>query len=187
MAKAYGKIKRELFRDLTGTVVELGPGAGANFRYFQPGVRVVGIEPNAYMKPYLAAKADEHGLDFELVQGFGEDIQMPDSSADAVVSTLVLCSVFHPERVFHEIHRVLKPGGRFVFIEHVAAPQGTLTRRCQQWIKPVWTYLGDGCCPDRETWRLFDEAGFTDVHLEDRRIRVGLPLIARHIVGYAVK
>lgn len=187
MAKAYGKLKRELLCGLTGTVVELGPGAGANFRYFQPGVIVVGVEPNAFMQPYLAAKAEEHGLDFRLLQGFGEDIQMADGSADAVVSTLVLCSVYHPERVLQEIHRVLKPGGRFVFIEHVAAPQGSLTRRCQQWVKPLWSYLGDGCCPDRETWRLLDQTGFREVHLEDRHIKVGLPLMTRHIHGYAVK
>jgi ubiquinone/menaquinone biosynthesis C-methylase UbiE len=187
MAKAYGKLKRELFHGLTGTVVELGPGAGANFRYFRPGVLIVGVEPNAYMQPYLAAKAEEHGLDFQLIQGFGEDIQMADGTADAVVSTLVLCSVYHPKRVVEEIHRVLKPGGRFVFIEHVAAPEGSFTRRCQRWVKPVWRYLGDGCCPDRETWRLFDEAGFSSVHLEDRHIKVGLPLMTRHIHGYAVK
>ena len=187
MAKAYGKLKRDLLHGLSGTIVELGPGTGSNFGYFQPGVTIVGVEPNAYMEPYLTAKAEEHGLDFELLQGYGEDIQMPDESADAVVCTLVLCSVFHPERVVGEIHRVLKPGGRLVFLEHVAAPAGSFTRRCQRWVKPLWSYLGDGCCPDRETWRLFEGAGFREVHLDDRHIKVGLPFIARHILGYAVK
>jgi len=176
--------KRALFAGLSGTVVEIGPGAGANFPYFGPGVRWVGVEPNRYARPYLERAARQAGVPFELRSGDAERLPVDSGSADAVVATLVLCSVADEATALREIRRVLKPGGRYLFVEHVAAPAGTMRRRMQRWAKPVWRVIGDGCHPDRDTLRAIRAAGFARVEVEEFLAPAGL--VAPHIAGVAV-
>lgn len=187
LERCYGKMKSELFADLRGRVVEIGPGAGINLEHVPAGVHVTGVEPNVFMHPLLHQAAARTGVDFTAVEGYGEQLPFEDNSVDAVISTLVLCSVFAPERVVGEVLRVLRPGGKFYFIEHVAAPLGTRRRRVQEWIAPLWGKVGDGCQPNRETWRVLETAGFSDVRLEHRHVRTGLYPVTPHIIGTAVK
>lgn len=187
LEKSYGRIKNELFADLHGEVVEVGPGAGINFRHFPKGIHVRGIEPNTFMHPYLQEAADEAGVKMTLDPGHAEEIGLPDSSVDAVVSTLVLCSVFRPDIALSEIHRVLKPGGKFYFIEHVAAPIGSRMRRAQDFAQPLWTKVGDGCYPNRETAPLIEAAGFSKVHIQPRDIKNPFIIVKPHIIGWAIK
>ena len=84
-----------------------------------------------------------------------------------------------------EIRRVLKPGGRFVFIEHVAAPEASWLRRVQRWLRGPWGVVADGCRPDRETEAAIRRAGFSRVEVERFRLRAGL--VAPHIAGVAVR
>ncbi len=178
--------KRRLLGDLTGHVVEVGPGTGTNFAFLPPGIRWTGFEPNVYMHPYLrrTLRAYPH-IAADIRTGTAEQLDLPDASADAVITTLVLCSVTDQPRALAEIRRVLKPGGRFVFIEHVAAPPGSGLRRAQRLIKPVWRRLGDGCHPDRETWMAIQQAGFSMVEME--RFSAPYPIASPHIAGYAIK
>jgi len=112
-------------------------------------------------------------------------MEMPDASVDAVVSTLVLCSVDGHRDALAEILRVLRPGGRFVFIEHVGAPEGTWLRRLQRWIRPLWKPVADGCRPDRDTGDRILEAGFERVEMD--RFRLPLPVVSPHVAGTAWK
>ncbi len=177
--------KRALLGGLRGEILEIGPGTGPNLGYYADGCRWVGVEPNPFMDRYLYESARKAGLNVEIRRGTAEELPAPDASIDAVVSTLVLCSVRDPERVLREIARVLKPGGEFVFIEHVAAPGGTRLRRIQRMIRPLWKVICDGCCPDRETARAIQAAGFAQVELEE----FGLPLgpVSPQIAGRAVR
>ena len=175
--------KRELLAPLRGTVLEIGPGTGANLGYFAPDVRWLGIEPNPYMERYLAREAARLGRSIEVRSGSAERLDLVDGSVDAVVSTLVLCSVPDQALALAEVRRVLKPGGRFVFLEHVAAPRGTWLRRAQRGVRPVWRLLGDGCYPDRETWQAIGRAGFARVTLD--QFSLPLPIMAPHIAGWA--
>ncbi len=177
--------KRELLTDLRGTVVEIGPGVGSNLPYFHPDVRWIGIEPNPYMHGYLRDRAARLGMAVELRGQRAEVIDLPDGSADAVASTLVLCSVAEPTAALSEALRILRPGGRFVFVEHVAAPGGSATRRVQDVVQPLWTPVGDGCHPNRETWRIIEQAGFSTVDL--RHFSIDAPIVGSHIMGVAVK
>jgi ubiquinone/menaquinone biosynthesis C-methylase UbiE len=177
--------KRALFADLRGRILEIGPGTGPNLRYYSPGICWIGIEPNSYMYPHLRKAAEEAGLRIEIRPGIAERLDAQDASVDAVVSTLVLCSVLDPARTLQEIARVLKPGGRFAFIEHVAAPRGTRLRRVQDLLCPLWKKIGDGCHPNRETWTTIEQAGFEHVQLEHFRLPLGP--VGTQIAGFATK
>ena len=177
--------KRTLFAGLGGNVLEIGPGTGPNLVYYPSGIRWLGVEPNPYMVPHLKKAAARAGVQVDLRPGVAERLPADDNSMDAVVSTLVLCSVSDPASVLREIRRVLKPGGRFLFVEHVAAPQGTRLRRVQTAIRPLWKIIGDGCHPDRDTGPAIEHAGFSEVHYENFRLPLGP--VATQIAGFAVK
>ncbi|MBI5958638.1 MAG: class I SAM-dependent methyltransferase [Chloroflexi bacterium] len=181
----YDSRKRALLSDLHGDVLEIGPGTGSNLAYYARDVRWLGLEPNPAMFPYAQQEAQRLGMVIQLREGRAEQVDAADNSFSAVVSTLVLCSVPDPQRTLSEILRVLKPGGRFVFIEHVAAPRESGLRRRQRIMRPVWKIVSDGCHPDRETWVMIEKAGFSSVQIDHFRLKV--PIAGPHISGYAVK
>jgi ubiquinone/menaquinone biosynthesis C-methylase UbiE len=137
------------------------------------------------MHRYLRAEAERLSMRATLVRGWAEQLPLEDESMDVVVSTHVLCTVSDPERALREILRVLAPGGRFLFIEHVAAPAGTRLRRWQERLCPFWKLIAGGCHPDRETDRSISRAGFERVFLQ--RLSLPFPVVAPHIVGVAIK
>jgi len=181
--------KRELFRDLHGTVLEIGPGTGANLAYVPPDVRWIGVEPNPHMHEHLRDKARAAGVTAEFRTASAQGMEADDGSVDAVVSTLVLCSVPDPRAVLSDIRRILRPGGTFRFIEHVAAPRGTWLRRGQGLVRPLWRFAADGCCPDRELGDLIRGAGFASVEMEEWRVPTTaiLRIVSPHVAGIAVK
>jgi ubiquinone/menaquinone biosynthesis C-methylase UbiE len=183
---AMASRKRSLFGDLHGNILELGPGGGVNLSYYPPDVHWIGIEPNPYNHPNVRNAAERAGLrDIQFRDLDGNQLAADDDSIDAVVSTLVLCTVPDQQATLREILRVLKPGGRFAFIEHVAAPRGTFLRRTQNIIRPAWSLALDGCCPNRETAEAIARAGFSEVNIES--FRAPLPLVSPHICGVAIK
>jgi len=119
-----------------------------------------------------------------IITGVAEEIPLEDSSVDAVVGTLVMCSVPDVPLALQEIQRVLKPGGRYLFIEHVAAPAGTMDRFMQDLLTPLQQLLADGCHLNRDTAARIEAAGFDKVDL----IRFSVPelsIIGPHIAGIA--
>lgn len=172
-----------LLGGLTGTVVELGPGGGGNLRYFGGGVRWVGVEPDAGARERVRREAARLGREVEVLAGRAEALELGDAAVDAVVCSLVLCSVRDQARALAEVWRVLRPGGRFVFTEHVIAPRRTWVRFAQN----VLGLLPTRCRPNRDTEKAIADAGFTlvDLHRFDRPgpWDVGVP----HITGCCVK
>jgi SAM-dependent methyltransferase len=156
---AYAVCKRAVLGSLGGTVLEIGAGAGANFGLFTPGIDWIGLEPDSGARRRLAAAAAACGQFRPVIAGVAERIPLPDDSVDAVAATLVLCSVDDQAAALAEVIRVLRPGGRFAFFEHVAAPAGTLASLLQRCCAPLSRH-SDGCDPARETWRAIDAAGF---------------------------
>jgi SAM-dependent methyltransferase len=177
--------KRALFAGLTGTVLEIGPGTAPNLVYLAQGVHWIGIEPNPFMHPHIRKRAARLGLPVDLRSGRGERLEVETASVDAVISTLVLCSVADVAATLEEIRRVLRPGGCFLFMEHVAAPPGTRLRRLQRLIRPLARCLADGCCPDRETGQSIEAAEFSTVRYD--RFTLALPIVGPHIAGIATK
>lgn len=177
--------KRALLGDLGGDILEIGPGTGPNLSFYSKNCRWVGVEPNLYMHPYLHKAAERAALNIEIRMGLAEQLPAEDQSMDAVVSTLVLCSVSDPARVLREVLRVLKPGGRLIFLEHVAAQEGTRLRKVQRWVRPLWKRIAGGCHPDRETGTTIERAGFGRVHYEQFRLPLGP--VGPQIAGFAIK
>jgi ubiquinone/menaquinone biosynthesis C-methylase UbiE len=145
----------------------------------------MGVEPNHFMQSYLHEEANRLGMPIEIRMSTGETLPIADESVDTVISTLVLCCVNSQQRTLQEVLRVLKPGGKLLFIEHVAAPQGSWLRRLQNLLTPLWKRLGDGCRPNRETHVEVARAGFEKVDYES--ITAPTLIVSPQIVGIATK
>lgn len=178
--------KSALFADLSGTVVEIGPGVGANLTYLAGAHRVIGIEPNAQMRPILARQVARRGINLEILPVGAEATGLPNASVDFVVCTLVLCTVGEPRRVLEEVHRILKPGGKFLFVEHVEAPHGSMLRRLQRLLRRPWRYVFEGCCLDRDTASLIRAVGFSSYEIDQYRLRSPFVPVNEQIAGVAV-
>lgn len=146
--------EKEVFSQIKprSTIIEIGPGTGVNLPYYPRTIRWIGIDPNPELNAAIKARIQRLKMNARCIQGTAETIPLPDNSVDYVVSTLVLCSVNDPTRVLKEIKRVLKKGGAFFFIEHVADSKGTW-RRWLQDLAPhtPWKCISDGCHPNRDT------------------------------------
>ncbi|RID55200.1 hypothetical protein BRARA_G02477 [Brassica rapa] len=208
--------KRKLFDNLTAKaerVLEIGVGTGPNLKYYasNENVCVFGMDPNQKMEKYACEAAREAGLkpeNFRFMQGVGEAIPLDDNSVDAVISTLVLCSVPDVKQTLQEIKRVLKPGGIFLFIEHVAAEDGTFFRHVQNVLDPlplprfyrgttvamrqiftsVQQVVADGCHLTRNTGLYIAGAGFSGGAEINTAAMYSFPWIIRpHVYGVAYK
>jgi ubiquinone/menaquinone biosynthesis C-methylase UbiE len=104
-----------------------------------------------------------------------------------VLSSLVLCSVADPGQVLSEVRRVLRPGGRFVFVEHVAAAEGTPLRRLQRWVRGPWGWCFEGCSCDRDLAALVRAAGFGSVDIDSYRLRSPFLPFNPQIAGVATR
>jgi SAM-dependent methyltransferase len=162
----YAARKTRLFAGLPRRVLEIGAGTGANFRYLDRGTTVVAVEPNTYMHANLVRRARRCGIDVEVRAARAESLPLPDASVDAVVASLVLCTVDDPEAAVREVLRVLRPGGRFVCIEHVAAPPASAIGRLQRAVYRPWRWCFEGCHTHRDTAALLERAGFSRVAIE---------------------
>lgn len=187
MHRKYGDRKTALFEDHPDVIVEIGAGYGSNFRYLRKGTRVKIIEPNIGFHRLLKHRAKKYGIHVELYEAGAEEIPLSANSSDMVVSTLVLCSVSNLPKVLFEVKRILKPGGKFVFLEHVRAQRHSLVWKIQRMVKNYWKWFFDGCNVTRDTGRIIRVAGFSAVNQQNFAARtVFIPMIP-HISGIAIK
>ena len=164
--------KQLAFGDLApGTIVEIGPGIGANFEYLPTGSTLVAIEPNRAMHAGLVARATQRVVRLELHAAPAEHLPLPDETVDDVLCSLVLCTVDDPEAVLAEIRRVLRPGGRLRFVEHVAASPWSPRRWLQHTVRRPWRWIYEGCDVCRDTASSIEAAGFSTVEITRRRWR----------------
>jgi len=178
--------KAHVFSELPDTVVELGAGVGANLRFLQPGTRLVAVEPNPYMHGALRRAAARRHVELEIRDVVGERLDLPDASSDAVISSLVLCTVADPTRVVAEVKRVLRPGGRYCFVEHVAARPGTPTRWIQHAVRRPWAWVFEGCSCERDLEGVIRNAGFEKLDVLSYRIHSPFVPFNTHIGGVAI-
>jgi SAM-dependent methyltransferase len=183
--RAVAGRKRALLGSLHGRILEIGPGPGVNLRYYPPDIDWFGIESNLSCDPGIRAEAERRGMRVELRAPSASALDAEDASMDAVVSTFALCTVPDPTRTLAEVLRILRPGGKFVFMEHVGAPDGTALRLLQRASRTYWVRFADGCLPDADTLPLIQAAGFSRVDYAVFSIPV--PLISPHVAGVAIR
>lgn len=158
---------RDLVGRLTGPVVELGPGATPSARWLDLGVAWTGVEPDAAR---LAQCVDVLRPGDRLLRGVAEALPMSSGTVGGVVGRRVLCSVRDPAAVLDEVRRVLVPGGRYVFVEHVAAAPGSWRRYVQK-AYSARVRAGRGCRVGLDTARLIVAAGFDYVEFTSHVVR----------------
>lgn len=183
----FGKSKRELFKDHPEIIVEIGSGAGANMRYLRKGTKLIAIEPNIHMHKNLRKSANRSGIDLEIKSITGEVIDLPDNSCDFVISTLVLCTVNNPKQCLDQIKRILRPNGKFVFIEHVKAREKTILSFIQNLLHKPWHWFFEGCHTNRDTKTLLESGGFNSLDIEQYNSYSPFIPIIPQIRGKAIK
>ena len=184
-----GRWRAELLQGLAGAVLEIGAGTGATLPHYPKTVtRLVLTEPDPHMRRKLQAKCSELGLAHaEILDASIAALPLATGSFDAAVSSLLLCSVPDQNAALAEIARVLKPGGRLVFLEHVAAESKPGRLKWQGRIEPVWKRLMGNCHLTRRTEAAILAAGFEIETIERESIRKALPIVRPSIRGVARK
>lgn len=167
-----------------GSVLEIGGGTGANLAHYPPSTRITVLEPNPHMVRRLKRTADTLDRTVTVVPGVGESIPFAEGSFDSVVTTLVLCMVTDLAEVVREARRVLRPGGQFLFYEHVASLDPR-THRWQTLFNPCWRFVTTGCNLDRDIAGEIRRAGFAAVELRRFSLSVWGPAKLPNIVGVA--
>ncbi len=180
--------RADLLAGVTGEVLEVGAGTGLNVSHYGPGVtRLVLAEPDQFMRSKLQQRAQLTKVPTEVVASGVDPIEFPDESFDVVVSTLVLCSVPDQGVALAEIRRVLRPGGRLVYLEHIAAIENPKRHRWQRRVEPIWKRVAGNCHMTRTTDQAIPAAGFELVEARRESIRQMSPLLRVSTRGVATK
>jgi SAM-dependent methyltransferase len=185
MDAEIGDHRRRLLAGLVGRVLEVGAGNGLNFPHYPATVtEVLAVEPEPYLRRLALAAARQAPVPIRVVAGTAESLPAPDLAVDAVVASLVLCTVTDPHQALAEARRVLRPGGRLRFYEHVRATDPRLAG-WQDRLERPWGWLVGGCHPNRDTVAAITAAGLQVVAL-DRFDLKAMPALARpHVLGMA--
>lgn len=182
-----GAWRAELLEDAAGEVLEIGAGTGANVSFYGEAVtRLVLTDPDAHMRERLSQRIARDDVRRAEVQSVSADLlPFDDASFDTVVSTLVLCSVSDLDASLAEIRRVLRPDGRFLYLEHVAAEDNPERLAWQRRLEPMWRRVSGNCHLTRRTSGAIRAAGF-DIEREKREsVRKALPFIRPSVRGVA--
>lgn len=159
-AKGGSEHRDELLSGLTGRVVEIGAGHGVNFAHYPSSVtEVVAIEPEPRLRALAEEAAADVSIPVHVMPGTAEHLPLEDGSCDAVVFSLVLCSIGDVGAALAEARRVLRAGGELRFYEHVCADTPGLAR-VQRAVDVVWPHLAGGCHTNRDTVAGIVAAGF---------------------------
>src|SRR3954449_3633721 len=186
--QAPSRAPREaLLSGVSGSVLEIGGGTGANLDFYPAAVtELVITEPEEPMARRLERKLANHSLPARVEHVAAEALPFEDGSFDYVVSTLVLCTVNDPERALGEIRRVLRPGGKLVFLEHVRSRNPKLAR-WQDRLQPLQYRLGHGWHCNRPTLDNVNAAGFDVEQVEHDRVKKAPPIVRPLIAGTATR
>jgi ubiquinone/menaquinone biosynthesis C-methylase UbiE len=182
--------RRALLAGASGDVLEIGAGTGANSDFYDAGWKSLTlVEPSAAMSRKLRAKLtrrDGSGTQPTVLDAQAEQLPLPDASVDTVISTLVLCTVGDLDRALAELHRVLRPGGRFLFLEHVRSDEPR-SARWQDRLHGPWKAFGNGCNCNRDTARAIERAGFSIESLEHGSLPKAPAIVRPLIQGSALR
>jgi ubiquinone/menaquinone biosynthesis C-methylase UbiE len=178
--------RHALVADLSGHVLEVGAGSGDVFAHYPDAVtRVTAVEPEPHLRNRARQRAGEVPAPIEVVDGVADRLPVQRASVDAVVASLVLCTVPDVDAALHEIRRVLRPGGRLRFLEHVRAESPRLARVQGLLDATVWPRIAGGCHTGRDTVTAITWAGFHVDHLDRFLFPARRGPVSLHVIGTA--
>ena len=176
------KKRTRLLGEARGEVLEIGAGTGLNLAHYPSGLdRLVLTEPEEHKAALLLKKAAGLGIEAQFVRASAEALPFEDDSFDTIVATLVFCTVGEPERAIAELRRVLRPGGSWLFIEHIRSDRPAVGR-IQDSIRRPWAAVADGCQCNRRTIGMIEAGGF-EVEIKSVADKALMPPMARPIVS----
>ena len=183
--KDMAKFRRRTVEGLSGTIVEVGFGSGLNAPVYPPEVtEVKAVEPSMLARERSARHTVDTSARVEFVGLDGARLPLEDASCDGALSTFTLCTIPDVHAALAELHRVVRPGGRFHFLEHGRAPDESV-RTWQRRLEPIQKRVAGGCHLTRDAEALVSEAGFEVVDLERRYVKGPKPF-AYFTLGRAV-
>jgi len=186
--KCLKQWRGELLKNAMGNVLEIGAGTGINLHHYPNTInRLVLSEPDKQMRLKLKKRLAQQNIDnITIIPSSVDEIAAPDASFDVIVSTLVLCSVSEQKTALNKIYRLLRPGGKLIFIEHVVSDHPP-TRKLQHRIEPIWSLCAGNCKLTHDTASAIEAAGLKIDQLTDASM-VGAPaFVSRTIRGIAIK
>lgn len=154
------ELRKRYVPQARGDVLEIGIGSGLNLPHYSELARsVTGLDPHAELTDMARKRAEAATPNVDVLEISGEEIPADDNSFDSIVCTWTLCSIPNVYRALKEMHRVVKPGGQFYFVEHGLSPDREV-RGWQRRIEPLWKIIGGGCHLTRQADTLIQDAGF---------------------------
>jgi ubiquinone/menaquinone biosynthesis C-methylase UbiE len=159
--RAFARMRERIIPRAHGVVAEIGFGSGLNLPYYDPAKvsRLIGIDPDPVMLGIARQRSADVRLEIEMIEGRAEELPLPDASVDTAVVTYALCTIPDPQGALREIRRILKPGGRLLFIEHERSAQPWRSR-WQDRLNGIWGRIAGGCHLNRTPRQFIENAGF---------------------------
>jgi len=159
-SESLEKVRREVLDSASGTVLEIGVGPGYNLPLYQNILMLYALEPSKELIEIARPRTTKSAFPVEFLNAQAENIPLPDQCIDTIVSTWTLCSVNDPKKVLKEIVRVLRPQGKFIFVDHGASPHASILL-VQRAFTLVTKHFTGNCHQDRKIDKLVQEAGFS--------------------------
>jgi ubiquinone/menaquinone biosynthesis C-methylase UbiE len=182
---AFTRMRQRVIHGAEGTVVEVGFGSGLNLPHYDPGKvkHLIGIDPDPSMLAIAQREMARATVRAECLQASGENIPLESGYADTAVVSYALCTIPNPSAALGEIRRILKPGGRLLFLEHGRSERwhGSLQDRLNR----PWQFIAGGCNLNREPTELIEKAGFALLEANRERFAISLWLLGNHYSGVA--
>ena len=180
------EMRGEILAEAKGRTIDIGAGTGINLELFPPEVgELVLAEPDPHMLKKLQAKLPGSGREASVVQAPAEKLPFDDDSFDTAVFTLVLCTVPDPTAALAEAARLLRPGGKLLFVEHVRSEDPGLAR-WQDRLEGPWRFFGDGCHCNRDTVATNEATPFTQERVDRDKLPKAPPLVRPLVRGSAI-
>jgi ubiquinone/menaquinone biosynthesis C-methylase UbiE len=185
---AFARMRQRMVPHAEGVVVEVGFGSGLNLPHYDARkvTRLVGVDPDPTMLALARRRSERLPFALELLQAGGESLPLADGCADTVVVAYALCTIPEPRAALADARRILKPGGRLLFLEHGHAEPGW-HRSLQDRLNRIWGALAGGCNLNRDPVALVRGAGFEVRELRHERFPPRFWLLGAHYSGVAVR
>jgi ubiquinone/menaquinone biosynthesis C-methylase UbiE len=187
-ADTFSRMRQRMVPLAEGVVVEVGFGSGLNLPYYDSAKvqRLIGVDPDGTMLALAARQNRASPFDFKCLQACGENMPLADAFADTVVVAYAFCTIPQPGAALMEIRRILKPGGRLIFLEH-GQTDIVWRRRLQDRLNLFWGILAAGCNLNRDPLQLVADARFDIREARQERFPPAFWLLGSHYAGVALR